>query len=67
MKGISKEQAEEINFIDTKTKIKDRILKILELGGTMEYCDMNHKGFKRNLIMVDSNMPAIIGNMLLYF
>lgn len=24
-------------------------------------------GFKRNLIMVDSSMPEIIGNMLLYF
>lgn len=65
--GISAQQAEEINAINTRTKIKDRISKIAELGGVLEYCGMNHDGFKRNLIMVDSSMPEIIGNMLLYF
>lgn len=65
--GITSEQAEEINAIDTRTKIKDRMAKIAEYGGSMEYYGMNHDGFKRNLIMVDSSMPEIIGNMLLYF
>lgn len=65
--GISLEQLEEINAIDTRTKIKDRISKIIEYGGRMEYLGMNHDGFKRNLIMIDSNMPQLIGNMLLYF
>jgi hypothetical protein len=65
--GITTNQAEEINAIDTRTKIKDRISKIYEYGGNIEYCGMNHDGFKRNLIMVDSSMPQIIGNMLLYF
>lgn len=66
VKGITKEQAELINNIDTKTKIKDRIQKIKDFGGTLEYAGMNHQGFKRNLIMVDSSMPQIIGNILLY-
>lgn len=65
--GITTEQAEEINAIETRTKIKDRISKIYEFGGSIEYAGMNHDGFKRNLIMVDSSMPQIIGNMLLYF
>lgn len=65
--GITSEQAEEINAIDTRTKIKDRMAKIAEYGGHVKYCGMNHNGFKRNLIMVDSSMPEIIGNMLLYF
>lgn len=65
--GITSEQAEEINAIDTRTKIKDRMSKIAECGGKIEYCGMNHDGFKRNLIMVDSSMPEIIANMLLYF
>ena len=65
--GITIEQAEAINAIETRTKIKDRISKIYELGGIIEYVGMNHNGFKRNLIMVDSSMPQIIGNMLLYF
>lgn len=65
--GISSTQANEINAIDTRTKIKDKMSKIAEYGGNIEYCGMNHDGFKRNLIMVDSSMPEIIGNMLLYF
>lgn len=67
VKGITPEQAKEINGIDTKTKIKDRMKLIKDFGGTIEYADMNHHGFKRNLIMVDSSMPQIIGNMLLYY
>lgn len=50
-----------------RTKIKDRVSKIAEFGGKIQYSGMNHNGFKRNLIMVDSSMPEIIGNMLLYF
>ena len=65
--GITMEQAEEINAIETRTKIKDKMSKIAEYGGKIQYCGMNHDGFKRNLIMVDSSMPEIIGNMLLYF
>lgn len=67
VKGITTEQAKEINSIETRTKIKDRINVIHAYGGTIEYVNMEHAGFKRNLIMVDSSMPQIIGNMLLYY
>ena len=65
--GITKEQAEKINSIETKTKIKDRLDTIQKLGGKIQYTDMNHLDFKRNLIMIDSRMPELVGNMLLYF
>lgn len=64
---ITSEQAEEINAINTKTKIKDRVKAIKDFSGCISYADMEHQGFKRNLIMVDSSMPQIIGNMLLYY
>lgn len=67
VKGITAEQAKEINTIDTRTKIKDRINAIHAYGGVIEYVNMEHVGFKRNLIMVDSSMPQILGNMLLYY
>lgn len=67
VKGITAEQAKDINSIETRTKIKDRINAIHAYGGTIEYVDMEHAGFKRNLIMVDSSMPQIIGSMLLYY
>lgn len=65
--GLNASQAQSINAIDTTTKIKDRIKAIKDLGGTISYADMAHSGFKRNLIMVDSSMPQILGNMLLYY
>lgn len=38
--GIISEQADEINAIVTRTKIKDRISKIYELGGDIQYSGM---------------------------
>lgn len=67
VKDITSKQAIKINAIDTQTKIKDRISKIVELDGKIEYYGMNHNGFQKNLILIDSKMPEIIGNMLLYF
>lgn len=66
IKGLSLEKAKEINAIDSRQKIKDKAEAILAEGATVEYYDMNHKGFKRNLIMIDSNMPQILGNILMY-
>lgn len=65
--GITTQQTQKINAIDTPTKIKDRVKAIKEMGGSICYEGMEHPGFKRNLIMVDSSMPQIIGNMLLYY
>lgn len=65
--GLKKEQAEYVNSIETREKIKDRIKAIFDMGGEIEYTDMLHQGFKRNLIIIDSNMPQIIGYMLLYY
>lgn len=67
VEGLTDEQANEINAINTQYKIKDRMAKIREYGGKITFFEMNHAGFKRNLIMVDSSMPGIIANMLLYF
>jgi hypothetical protein len=67
VEDITSEQAEEINAIDTRNKIQERMAKIREYGGKFTFTGMNHDGFKRNLIMVDSSMPQILASMLLYF
>ena len=67
VKGITPAQAEEINAIDTRNKIIDKMAAIRDYSGKISYYDMSHGGFKRNLIMVDSSMPQIIGAMLLYY
>lgn len=62
--GITEQQMKEINKINSRTKIKDRIKMIKEFGGTLTYKGMNNNVFKWNLILLDSNMPQIIGEML---
>lgn len=65
--GINKSSIDEINAIDTATKLKDRINKIEELGGRFEYVGAEKDTMDFNLKMVDSEMPQIIGKILLCF
>lgn len=65
--GITHEQMLEINAIETRNKIIDRIAKIKEYGGVITFDRVSHDGFKRNLVMIDSLMPALMGNLLLYY
>lgn len=65
--GLNHEQMVEINSIDTDRKIKDKIAKIKEYGGEISFYDVDRTDFKRNLIMIDSMMPSILGNMLKYY
>ncbi len=58
---------DEVNKIDTKTKLKDRINKIEELGGTFEYVGAEKDTMDFNLKMIDSQMPQLIGEILLCF
>ena len=61
--GVDDAQAEQINSIDSRTKIRDRIKKIPRL----EF-DSCKKIFADNLRLIDSNMEKILGEMLrLYY
>lgn len=68
--GISKankEVIDEVNKIDTTTKLKDRIAKIEELGGSFEYVGAEKETMEFNLKMIDSEMPKVVGEILLCF
>ncbi len=65
--GISKTFIDEINAINTTTKLKDRLQRIEQLGGTFEYIGAERDIMDFNLRMVDSEMPQIIGQVLLCF
>lgn len=65
--GISDAQMEEINRIETKNKIIDKMAKLKEYGASVTFHDLYHGGFRRNLIMIDSMMPQLVANMLLYY
>lgn len=64
--GISDELAEQINAIDTKTKILDRIQMILN-NGTIKYSHMKNKVFSGNLMLIDTYMEEIIAHMLMLY
>lgn len=67
IKGLDKKYIDEINAINTKEKLKDRLAKIEELGGTLHYQRAEKDNMDFNLKMVDSQMPQLIGQILLIF
>lgn len=65
--GLDKNKIDEINSIDTKHKLIDRIEAIEAYGGTLKYISPEKETMNYNLKIVDSLMPQIIGRILLAF
>ena len=64
---LTPNQISEINAIDTRSKIKDRIEKITELGGSLKFMKTESSVFENNLILIDSALPKIIAESLHLF
>ena len=58
---------DEINAIDTRSKVRDRISSIRENGGTLKFQNMQSETYKGNLRMQDSSYPSVMARMLQYF
>jgi len=58
---------DDINSINTRTKLKDRIEKIHALGGHFKFSKIETESMEYNLSMVDSLIPKIVSTMLLEF
>jgi DNA (cytosine-5)-methyltransferase 1 len=67
VKNLPVKYLDEINAINTKTKLKDRIEQIYKLGGELEFFKLERKTMRYNLELIDSNMPKIISQMLIEF
>ena len=65
IEGINTDDIEEINSINTRSKILDRICAILDRGGLISYDSMYCDTFEENLRMIDSSMPNIVGMLIL--
>ena len=65
--GMNAKHIDEVNQIDTRAKIKDRIAKIIELGGHLEFLHCENKTYESNLRKTDSQMPKILAEALLAF
>jgi len=64
IKGLPKSEMSVINKIETDNKIIDRIKAIINKGGKFIFKEMVNKTFEQNLIMIDSQMPIIVAEML---
>ena len=67
VKNLSKDKIDEINNINTRTKLTDRIKAIEKYGGVFKYIAPEKKTLEYNLKMVDLSMPQVIGSILLAF
>lgn len=64
---LSSNEIEKINAISTTSKIKDRILAIVNKGGRFEFIQTQRTMFHNNLILIDSLLPQILASILLRF
>ncbi|MBC7651501.1 MAG: HpaII family restriction endonuclease [Deinococcales bacterium] len=64
---LTENQIKIINAIDTKSKIKDRIIAIKNLGGTLSFSSVGKDVFKNNLVLIDSLLPNILAEVIKLF
>ena len=63
VKGLTASQIEEINSIESKGKIRDRVKKIKKFG-TSEFVGVENETFARNLLFIDNQMEKFLAEML---
>lgn len=61
------EEISKINEIDTRSKIKDRIAAINKKGGKLTFTTLEQNIFKNNLVLIDSLLPNILGEIIKTF
>lgn len=67
IEDFSAENMNIVNCIDTRAKIKDRLQKIVDLGGHLVFTNCENPIYESTLRKVDSCMPEILANALLAF
>lgn len=65
IEGLDEKYIDEINDIESKTKLLDRINFIKSHGGKIQFLKVIDETLDYNLRMIDSNMPMYLGNVLL--
>ncbi|MFZ2206539.1 MAG: HpaII family restriction endonuclease [Microgenomates group bacterium] len=58
---------EDINKIDSRSKVRDRIKAIYESGASLKFSDMESKIFEDNLAKTDSLLPSLVAEMVLTY
>ena len=64
---LSVEQIQEINSIDTRSKIRDRVAKIIDYNGTLKFIKTENIVFGNNLTLIDSALTQILAEIVYLF
>jgi len=64
---VSAIQIASINKIATRSKIKDRIEAVVDLGGKFEFVGTEKKVFSNNLVLIDSLLPQMMAEIVFEF
>lgn len=64
---LAETQIKEINNINSRSKIKDRIEKIKEFSGALSFKQTESSVFGNNLTLIDSALPKIISEIVYLF
>jgi len=67
IENLNSTEIEGINNIDTRSKIKDRIEKIIEKGGQLKFEGTEKQIFSNNLVLIDSLLPQILSETVFDF
>ena len=65
--NLSKEEIAEINSINSRSKIKDRLERINKKSDGLEFLNTESSVFGNNLILIDSLLPEIIAQIVYDF
>ena len=65
--NLSKKDIRDINAINTRSKVKDRLSAIYERGASLRFREQYNRTFENNLILIDSSLPKILGSLVLDF
>ena len=66
-RSLSNKDIEKINAIDSRSKIKDRLLQINVHKGRLNFVKIDNAVFENNLVLIDSALPRILAEALMLF
>lgn len=65
---LSEKQIKDINEINTRSKLRDRLIKLEDYGCKLIFKNLINENFQANLQMIDTSFPLILSEYLfLYF
>lgn len=65
--NLTEKDIKQINSIDTRSKIMDRIVQVQNKGGKFEFLKTERQIFSNNLVLIDSLLPEILSQIVFDF